>query len=47
MNKSTLLSKKNLEEAFAAFDKTGTGRITVDELKSMLGGADVTDSVWE
>jgi calcium-dependent protein kinase len=41
MNKETLLSKKNLEAAFAAFDKDGSGSITIDELKMMLGASNV------
>jgi Ca2+-binding EF-hand superfamily protein len=41
MNKQTLLSKTNLEAAFSAFDKDGSGSITVDELKTMLGGSAV------
>ena len=37
MNKTKLLSKERLEAAFKAFDQDGSGTITADELKAMLG----------
>jgi calcium-dependent protein kinase len=47
MNKQTLLCKENLEAAFIAFDTDGSGSITVEELKTMLGSENVQDTVWE
>jgi Ca2+-binding EF-hand superfamily protein len=41
MNKHTLLSKQNLETAFRQFDRSGSGSITSDELKRMLGDESV------
>jgi calcium-dependent protein kinase len=37
MNRTKLLSKERLEAAFKAFDIDGSGTISADELKSMLG----------
>jgi calcium-dependent protein kinase len=49
MNQRTAISKRNLEAAFAAFDKDGNGSITVDEIQAVVGafqtGSDNT--VWE
>ena len=47
MDKSKLLSKNNLMQAFQAFDKDGSGTITTDELKVVLNAAGATDEVWE
>jgi calcium-dependent protein kinase len=41
MDKNTLLSKKNMEAAFSAFDTDGSGSITIEELKTLLGGSHV------
>ena len=48
MSKKKLLSKKNLNEAFAAFDTDGSGTITVDEIKSILGAVEgnQSDETW-
>lgn len=48
MSKKKLLSKQNLNEAFAAFDTDGSGTITVDEIKSILGAVegDKSDETW-
>jgi calcium-dependent protein kinase len=46
MNKKKLLSKKNLKAAFREFDKDGSGTITTEELKVMLGGENVREEVW-
>jgi calcium-dependent protein kinase len=46
MNKKTLLSSENMESAFKAFDKDKSGSISIAELKTMLGGASITDAVW-
>ena len=43
-----LLSKENMEAAFRMFDKDGSGTITVQELKDMLGGPESEGSaVWQ
>jgi len=47
-NKHKILSKDNLQNAFDAFDTDGNGSISVDEIKSMLGGmTSGKDDVWE
>ena len=46
MNKSKLLSKNNLKQAFQAFDKDGGGTISIDELKVVLNASGATDEVW-
>ena len=45
MNKNSLLSKNNLESAFAAFDTDGSGSITIEELSSMLGGSAINEKI--
>lgn len=40
MERDKLLSKSNLETAFEAFDKDGSGSITALELRQMIGGED-------
>lgn len=48
MNRQKLLSKERLQAAFNAFDKDGSGSISSDELKQMLGGAGThADSMWD
>ena len=39
INKQKLLNKKKLETTFKMFDKDGSGTITADEIKSVLGKA--------
>ena len=47
-NYSKLLSKANLEAAFNAFDKDGSGKISAEELKAMLdANCEVSESVWK
>jgi calcium-dependent protein kinase len=47
MNKQKLLSKKNLISAFNAFDKDGSGSITADEIRDVLGEINPElDQVW-
>jgi Ca2+-binding EF-hand superfamily protein len=46
MDKAKLLSKKNLDAAFSTFDRDGSGTLTVDEIKLMLGGNTARESVW-
>lgn len=48
VNKRKLLTEKNLESAFKAFDENGDGSISIDELKKMLGqGKKINKKVWE
>ena len=37
VNKKKLLSSKNLEVAFNAFDRDGSGSISINEIREMLG----------
>ena len=46
MNKKKLVNKANLETVFKAFDKDGSGSISTDELKTMLGGENMRDDLW-
>ena len=47
-NYAMLLSKGNLEAAFAAFDKDGSGKISAEELKAMLDATgEVKEDVWQ
>lgn len=47
MNYTNSTSKSNLEIAFKMFDKDGSGDITVDEIKSILGAGQLVDNaVW-
>ena len=43
--KSVLLSKENLDAAFRAFDTDGSGKISAEELKQVLGADDMDNSV--
>ena len=46
MNRDSLLSDENLENAFKAFDTDGSGGISIEELKNTLGGSKIKDYVW-
>ena len=47
INKKSLLSENNLRLAFQLFDKDGSGGITPNELKALLGiTSKYTDKVW-
>jgi calcium-dependent protein kinase len=47
MNRKKLLSKNNLNLAFQSFDVDGSGTITIDEIRAILGGVtDTTDEIW-
>lgn len=44
----TLTSKANLDQAFRLFDKDGSGKITIQEVKEILGGdQQMSDSTWQ
>jgi len=48
MDKKLLLKEDNLMEAYMHFDKDGSGKITLNELKViMTGNCDVEENVWE
>ena len=48
MDKKKLLKEENIMETFMLFDKDGSGKITLDELKIILtGNSDVKENVWE
>lgn len=42
-----MLQKRRLEMAFKMFDTDGSGLISIDEIKQMLGGnASIDSKVW-
>ena len=47
LDRQKLLSKKNLEQCFAIFDKDGSGTITSDEIKAVLGIKGGDSAQWE
>jgi Ca2+-binding EF-hand superfamily protein len=47
MDRTKLLSDGNLNQAFKAFDVDGNGSISIDELKSTLGGHQIKDFIWQ
>ena len=47
VKRETLLSKKNIETAFRAFDADGSGSISANELRELIGSEILTnDAVW-
>ena len=47
-NKKKLLSKDNLKKAFQLFDKDGSGFVSPEEIKAVLGiGKHFSEKVWE
>jgi calcium-dependent protein kinase len=48
MSKEKLLTEENLQGAFDMFDKDKSGKITIEELKNVLGkGANISENVWK
>jgi calcium-dependent protein kinase len=48
ITREKILSQKNLELAFQAFDKDGSGKISTDEIMQIFNNTDVKDkSVFE
>ena len=48
MNKRKLLSEENLKKAFDVFDKDGSGSISTNEVKGILGvGKQVSENIWK
>ena len=47
-NKKSLISDEKLKTAFAYFDKDGSGSISIDEIKEVLGVKKrlVDDKIW-
>ena len=46
--RDVLLSKTNLDAAFKAFDADGSGKISANELKDILGGleGENSENMW-
>jgi calcium-dependent protein kinase len=48
INREKILSQKNLEMAFQAFDKDGSGKISTEEIMQIFNNTDLKDkSVFE
>ena len=49
LKRSEIINTKRLKQAFQYFDKDGSGKISLDELKEAMGsnGQDLDDGVWE
>jgi calcium-dependent protein kinase len=48
INREKILSQKNLELAFQAFDKDGSGKISTDEIMQIFNNAELKDkSIFE
>jgi len=49
MDKERILSEKNLQNVFTFFDKDKSGKISINEIRKLLGGSGeikITDEVW-
>ena len=48
VNKDNLLQEGKLKSAFEYYDKDGSGSISVDEIKDVLGvGKNISHEVWD
>lgn len=48
VNKDNLLQESKLKSAFEYYDKDGSGAISVDEIKDVLGvGKNISKAVWD
>ena len=48
VNRGDLLKDEKLKAAFDLYDKDGSGSISVDEIKSVLGiGKQISEAVWQ
>ena len=48
VNKENLMQEGKLKAAFEYYDKDGSGSISVDEIKDVLGvGKNITKEVWD
>lgn len=43
LNRDKILSKQNLENAFKAFDKDGSGNISLDEIVQLFNQTSISD----
>lgn len=48
MRQETLLNRANLEAAFSAFDQDKSGKISIEELRALLGaGVETKNTLWQ
>jgi calcium-dependent protein kinase len=47
LDQKQILSKNNLEAAFNAFDKDGSGTITANEIRGVIGAVGSSNETWE
>jgi calcium-dependent protein kinase len=47
LNKDSLLTDQNLQQAFSLFDKDNSGKISAVEIKKAFGGENDNDSIFE
>jgi len=48
VNRGELLQHDKLKAAFEMYDKDGSGSISTDEIKQVLGvGKDISEEVWQ
>ena len=47
IDRSKLLRRANIEAAFKAFDEDGSGTITSDEIRNVLGLHNYQSEVWD
>ena len=47
VNRENLLQDEKLKAAFDVYDKDGSGAISTDEIKQVLGvGANINENIW-